>query len=1038
MNKLQIFVVMCGIGIVTGVVIASAYIIFPLGGTPGQNEDMSGNSLQMTHKRTLRTHDIDRICRGVRKEQILKSPVICGEDIPVKEITVPNCLNHDIKDEGTDQPISSIKREADSLTGVFGRLQSHRSVKGSGSGGGSGSFGWRDGGGKASAVIRRFGGGCISRRRPSVQGKTSWYRREEYRTVYDSRLRDPFEYPLSTFSIDVDTASYSNIRRFISSSTLPPVDAVRIEEMINYFSYDYPQPDGLHPLSVSTELSECPWNNTHLLAHIGIKGAESDKKSLPPGNIVFLIDVSGSMRSPKKLPLLKSSFHMLIDQLRPVDRVAIVTYRNTARKVLASTSGRYRNRIRCAVDRLQPRGSTAGEYGLRLAYQTASEHFSAAGNNRIILATDGDFNVGATADDKLVKLIEKERKRGIFLTILGFGTGNIKDAKLEKIADRGNGHYAYIDSVQEGKKVLVNELSATLLAIARDVKVQVEFNPLKVSSYRLIGYENRILAKEDFNDDRKDAGELGAGHTVTALYEIIPRGRNSGHAGVDPLKYQYSGEPGYIPADYTECAGCTQEAYTSNEIMNVKLRYKDPRACRSRRIVKAVPDTVSDFRRSSDNFRFSAAVAGLGLVLRNSEYRGSITYTDIVSIAQGAKGEDPHGRRREFIHCAKQCQLIARSAGKISEHGMSSAHAGVYPGCTHSRPVERTYDWGVIYYMSYDNDLEPAGKIVINRIRREIRSGNTIAALQADFTDAGGMHRYVIRDSGVYHSRITCDESADEDQLIQYITWFTSTYACRRYMIMLLNHGDGVDRMCRDDRSLKPGKQWMSGRVLGEKLRTVAKKMNGTLELLFLQQCGRGSLTNLYSFRDTAKYIMFSSRRIGSPNTYYTYLHNYLALHPKAPGSSVAEIIAGNDSDYIVYGCVKGKKLSELASRLHTVLTPFINSRTSLNVPLLPAVYTADNGETFADVNSFLYGSAQANSINQNSIQRFTEWLEHELLTGVWFSRHAGPAIRKHCGISIYVPEGFSDIKQYTGMDLYKACRLDDFWLKTLVVGRQQ
>ncbi len=345
---------------------------------------------------------------------------------------------------------------------------------------------------------------------------------EQYDHIQENGYLEAMSNPLSTFSIDVDTASYSNVRRFINGSQLPPTDAVRIEEFINYFNYDYPQPDGEHPFSITTEVSTAPWNPAHKLVHIGLQGQQVDKTELPDSNLVFLFDISGSMNDANKLPLLKQGFRLLVEQLTERDRVAIVVYAGAAGLVLPSTSGAEKATILEAIDRLEAGGSTAGGAGIQLAYGQAKENFIPNGNNRIILATDGDFNVGASSDGELVRMIEEKRDDGIFLSILGFGTGNYKDSKMEKLADKGNGNYAYIDTIREAKKVLVSEMAGTLLTIAKDVKIQIEFNPTKVQAYRLIGYENRLLAKEDFTDDSKDAGELGAGHTVTALYEIIP------------------------------------------------------------------------------------------------------------------------------------------------------------------------------------------------------------------------------------------------------------------------------------------------------------------------------------------------------------------------------------------------------------------------------------------------------------------------------------------------------------------------------------
>ncbi|MEN8230961.1 MAG: von Willebrand factor type A domain-containing protein, partial [Bacteroidota bacterium] len=391
---------------------------------------------------------------------------------------------------------------------------------------------------------------------------------EGYSAIHENGFKDVLHNPLSTFSIDVDKASYSNVRRFLNMGQLPPMDAVRIEEMINYFNYDYPEPKGKHPFSVYTEISQCPWNESHQLLHVGLKGKSIDKSELPASNLVFLLDVSGSMSAANKLPLLKQAFRMLVNELRPEDRVAIVVYAGAAGLVLESTPGTKKEQILAALDQLQSGGSTAGGAGLKLAYKVAQENFIEDGNNRIILATDGDFNVGSSSNAEMERLIEQKREHGVFMTVLGFGMGNYKDDKMEIIADKGNGNYAYIDNIQEARKVFITEFGGTLFTIAKDVKFQIEFNPARVKGYRLVGYENRLLNDEDFNDDKKDAGEMGAGHTVTALYEVIPAGTDESLKSIDPLKYQSSREK--IKA--------TEEVKTdlSAELMTVKLRYKQP------------------------------------------------------------------------------------------------------------------------------------------------------------------------------------------------------------------------------------------------------------------------------------------------------------------------------------------------------------------------------------------------------------------------------------------------------------------------------
>lgn len=466
---------------------------------------------------------------------------------------------------------------------------------------------------------------------------------EEYDAIEENIFHQPKNKPLSTFSIDVDAASYSNMRRFINNGQKPPKDAVRIEEMINYFSYYYEEPTGDDPFSINTEIAPAPWNAQHQLVHIGLQGKNIPTDDLPASNLVFLLDVSGSMSSPNKLPLLKSGFKLLVQQLRPQDRVAIVVYAGAAGVVLPSTAGDKKDEILGALDKLQAGGSTAGGAGINLAYQIAKENFKSEGNNRIILATDGDFNVGESSNASMERLIEQKREEGVFLTVLGFGMGNYKDSKMEILADKGNGNYAYIDNILEAKKVLVNEFGGTLFTIAKDVKIQVEFNPTKVQAYRLIGYENRALKDEDFNNDKKDAGELGAGHTVTALYEIIPVGVKSKFSQVDDLKYQET--------------KATKSANASNELMNVKLRYKVHNGSTSKLIEHPLLD--QQVSKTSENFRWSASVAAFGMILRDSEFKGDYSVKEALALAESAKGKDVNGYRTEFIQLVKSYQLMA-------------------------------------------------------------------------------------------------------------------------------------------------------------------------------------------------------------------------------------------------------------------------------------------------------------------------------------------------------------------------------------------
>lgn len=495
--------------------------------------------------------------------------------------------------------------------------------------------------GKASGI--RIRGASSLKRGAAPLGLGGWHQpasnTEEYKGINENIFHDALKNPLSTFSIDVDAASYSNVRRFLSQGERPPVDAIRIEEMINYFDYDYAQPTGDDPFSINTEISIAPWNANHKLVHIGLQGKNIPQEALPPTNLVFLIDVSGSMADPNKLPLLKSSFKLLIQQLREQDRVAIVVYAGAAGLVLPSTSGREKKTITEALENLEAGGSTAGGAGIKLAYSIAKQNFKEHGNNRVVLATDGDFNVGESSDGGMERLIEEKRKDGIFLTVLGFGMGNYKDSKMEVLADKGNGNYFYIDSMLEAQKALVSEFGGTMYTIAKDVKLQIEFNPVNVKAYRLIGYENRLLRSEDFNNDKKDAGELGSGHAVTALYEIIPAGAGSEFIKVDELKYQK--------------ARITESPSHAHEVMTVKFRYKKPNGEVSKLIVHPLMDDNIRIDDTSDNFRWSASVAAVGMLLRESDYVKDFTLQDALQLAQGARGSDANGYRIEFINMMK-------------------------------------------------------------------------------------------------------------------------------------------------------------------------------------------------------------------------------------------------------------------------------------------------------------------------------------------------------------------------------------------------
>lgn len=470
---------------------------------------------------------------------------------------------------------------------------------------------------------------------------------EEYEGLDENTFMEATQKPLSTFSIDVDAASYANVRRFINYGQKPPADAVRIEEMINYFNYDYEQPKGDDPFSINTEVSQAPWNEKHQLVHIGLQGKIIPTDKLPASNLVFLIDVSGSMSDQNKLPLLKSGFKLLIDQLRPEDKISIVVYAGAAGCVLPATPGDEKDKIIEALQNLSAGGSTAGGAGINLAYKIAKDNFVKDGNNRIILATDGDFNVGASSNEAMEDLIEAKRKEGVFLTVLGFGMGNYKDSKMEILADKGNGNYAYIDNMQEAKKVLVNEFGGTLFTIAKDVKIQVEFNPDNVTAYRLIGYENRKLQSEDFNNDKKDAGELGSGHTVTALYEIIPKGVDSYFKPIDDLKYQQEKPEG------------SKKQY-GDELLTVKFRYKAPDGEISNLISKTVANETISFAETTDNFRWSAAVATYGMLLKDSDYLEKGDYPMVLDLAKSARGKDEHGYRIEFINTVESGRLLAK------------------------------------------------------------------------------------------------------------------------------------------------------------------------------------------------------------------------------------------------------------------------------------------------------------------------------------------------------------------------------------------
>ncbi len=477
---------------------------------------------------------------------------------------------------------------------------------------------------------------------------------ESYALVEENAFRLVGVSPLSTFAIDVDRASYANVRRFIQSGVRPPVDAVRIEEMVNYFPYEWRHVDGDHPFSVTTEVWDAPWARGHRLVRIGLHAPTVDTEDLPASNLVLLLDVSGSMRAPNKLPLLKRALALLVTQLRSRDRVAIVVYAGAAGLVLPSTQGDRHGEITAALENLTAGGSTAGGAGLELAYEVAGEHYLPGGNNRVILATDGDFNVGPSSDAEMVRLIEDRRDAGVFLTVLGLGIGNLKDSKMEQLANHGNGAYHYVDGLLEAKKVLVEEMGGTLLTLAQDVKVQVEFNPKRAAGYRLIGYENRLLNDEDFNDDTKDAGELGAGHTVTALYEVVPSGQPVPQADAGELRYQAAPALDSAEGDFAD------------ELLFVRVRYKDPAgrdgpAPGSHLLTRAVVDRPTH---PSRDFRFAAAVAGFGMLLRDSPHAGDFTLQELIRLARDSMGLDQRGYRGEFIRLVETVRDLGWLQGR--------------------------------------------------------------------------------------------------------------------------------------------------------------------------------------------------------------------------------------------------------------------------------------------------------------------------------------------------------------------------------------
>jgi Ca-activated chloride channel family protein len=490
------------------------------------------------------------------------------------------------------------------------------------------------------------GHGATMKSAPKSPGEAETSNTEAYDRIYENDFLSPAREPLSTFAIDVDTASYSNTRRFLlTEKRLPPRDAVRIEELVNYFPYQYGTPDDGKPFATHVEVGQCPWHKEHRLVRIGLKGREIDKAKRPPSNLVFLIDISGSMSAPNRLPLVKRGLRLLVDELTENDRVAVVVYASGTGVALPSTPASDKQQILGTLDRLQAAGSTNGGAGIQLAYDQATAHFIKGGTNRVILCTDGDFNVGITNQGDLTRLIEDRAKSGVFLTVLGFGMGNLKDSTLEKLADKGHGNYAYIDTLNEARKVLVEQMGGTLVCIAKDVKVQVEFNPAKVTAYRLIGYENRLMKAQDFNDDKKDAGDIGAGHTVTALYEVVPAGQKIDVPDVDPLKYQQ-------PA-------ASANAARGPDLLTLKLRFKEPEGEKSELLEFPVVDGGVKLDATTEDFRFAAAVAEFGLLLRGSRHKADANFNQVRDLASGARTFDPSGYRAEFLELVKAAEGLA-------------------------------------------------------------------------------------------------------------------------------------------------------------------------------------------------------------------------------------------------------------------------------------------------------------------------------------------------------------------------------------------
>jgi Ca-activated chloride channel family protein len=580
------------------------------------------------------------VTEGLENDRLVTEP-------PIEDPVITDASISDHNETDNNEDYESSKGYADAISDKPFQGKPWNSAIGLG-GGSGGTFGGRFGGRRQLKAFGGVGAYKEGRKRfekdPGVSYPGNGMNTESYDHIRDNPFLSAQENPLSTFSIDVDTASYANVRRYLRWR-LPPRDAVRIEEMINYFDYDYEPSGGPDPFAVHVEIGACPWKGTHRLVRVGLKGRVIPKESRPPANLVFLIDVSGSMQPANKLPLLVRALRLLVRRLGHRDRVAIAVYAGASGLALPSTSCERKSEILATLGRLRAGGSTHGSAGIRLAYDTAEQNFIRGGVNRVILATDGDFNVGVTNRGELVRLIEEKAKTGVFLSVLGFGMGNYKDATLEQLADKGNGNYAYIDTLGEARKVLVEEMDGTLITIAKDVKIQVEFNPLRVGSYRLIGYENRLLRKEDFNNDKKDAGEIGAGHRVTALYEIVPAEAAVVARSVDPLRYQEKPE-------------LSAGAY-SGETLTLKIRYKEPEADTSRLLTFGVTDQGAGLSGCSEDFHFAAAVASFGMLLRASEHSGEASFESVLALAEAGLGEDRFGYRAEFIGLVQRARALA-------------------------------------------------------------------------------------------------------------------------------------------------------------------------------------------------------------------------------------------------------------------------------------------------------------------------------------------------------------------------------------------